>query len=78
MTMQQTQQNAQFPLQDAAYDIIAILHKKSKAIKAYERYLEDFQHDTHLRQALITIRLEEQKHIEMLKAHLSRLLQAQP
>ena len=66
--------NQQFPLSDAAYDLIVILHEKSKALKAYETYLKDVQQDTRLCQALIEIRHDEQRHIDMLKAHLPRLL----
>ena len=66
--------NPQFPLSNAAYDLIVILHEKSKALEAYDRYLNDVQHDTSLRQALIDIRHDEQRHIEKLKAHLGRLL----
>lgn len=68
------QQNPQFPLNNAAYDLIVILHEKSKAIEAYEGYLKDVQYDTKLRQTLIEIRLDEQKHIALLKTHLPSLL----
>ncbi|MFA6208952.1 MAG: hypothetical protein WCT03_21860 [Candidatus Obscuribacterales bacterium] len=66
--------NPQFPLSDAAYDLIVIMYEKSKAISAYEQYLHDVQDDNYLRQALIEIRLDEQRHIEILKKHLPRLL----
>jgi hypothetical protein len=66
--------NPQYPLSNAAYDVIVILHEKSKAIEAYERYIADLQEDTSLRQALVAIRHDEQRHIETLKSHLPRLL----
>jgi rubrerythrin len=69
-----TNPTPQFPLSNAAYDIIVILHEKSKALQAYENYLTDVQDDTSLRQALVEIRNDEQKHIDMLKAHLPRLM----
>ena len=68
------QHNPQFPLSDAAYDLIVIMYEKSKAISAYEQYLHDVQDDTYLTQALVEIRLDEQRHIETLKSHLPRLL----
>ncbi|HEY9712724.1 MAG TPA: hypothetical protein V6C72_04605 [Chroococcales cyanobacterium] len=69
-----TERNPQFPLSNAAFDLVVLLHEKSKALQAYESYLEDVQHDNQLRQALVQIRHEEQKHVETLKAHLARLL----
>jgi len=71
------QQNLQYPLTAAAYDVIAIIHEKSKALEAFERYISDVQHDTNLRQALVEIRHDEQRHIEILNAHLTRLLTSQ-
>lgn len=67
-------ESPQFPLSNAAYNVIAIIHNKSKAIDAYSKYIDDVQSDTALRQAIITIRHDEQRHIETLKAHLVRLL----
>jgi hypothetical protein len=67
-------ENPQFPLNNAAYNVISIIHHKSKAIDAYSRYIDDVQADTSLRQAIISMRHDEQRHIETLKAHLVRLL----
>ncbi len=74
--MTATRQTAsdRYPLSDVAYDIIAILHRKSKALADFEIYLRDVQEDTQLRQALIEIRHDEQRHVEKLKAHLVRLI----
>jgi len=63
-----------FPLNDPAYDLISIMHHKSKALAAYESYLADVQADTHLTQILVEIKHDEQRHLEKLKAHLGRLL----
>jgi hypothetical protein len=72
--MNMPQRNPSYPLNDPAYDVIVIIHEKSKALEAYEHYLSDLQHDTALRQALVQIRHDEQRHIATLKAHLPRLL----
>jgi hypothetical protein len=72
-----SQTDSQFPLSNAAYDIIVIIHEKSKAIQAYGTYLADLQHDTALRQALVEIRHDEQRHVDKLKSHLPRLLSSQ-
>ena len=66
-------ESPQFPLSNAAYNVIAVIHNKSKAIDAYAKYIDDVQSDTALRQAIIAIRHDEQRHIETLKAHLVRL-----
>lgn len=66
----------EFPLNDAAYDVMTIIQNKSKALKAYECYINDLQEDTQLRQILVEIKHDDQRHIERLKAHLGRLLAA--
>lgn len=63
-----------FPLNDPAYDLISIMHHKSKALAAYEGYMSDLQGDTRLTQMLIEIKHDEERHLEKLKAHLGRLL----
>ncbi len=63
-----------FPLNDRAYDVISILHHKSKALAAYERYLSDVKADTHLTQIIVEIKHDEERHLEKLKSHLGRLL----
>ena len=63
-----------FPLNDKTYDLISIMHHKSKALAAYEGYLSDVQADTHLTQILVEIKHDEERHLEKLKAHLGRLL----
>jgi hypothetical protein len=63
-----------FPLNDKTYDLISIMHHKSKALAAYEGYLSDVQADTHLTQILVEIKHDELRHLEKLKAHLGRLL----
>lgn len=66
----------EFPLNDQAYDVIAIIHKKSEALSAYDKYLSDAQDDNQLRQLLVEIRHDDQRHVERLKSHLSRMLAA--
>ncbi len=63
-----------FPLNDQTYDLISIMHHKSKALAAYEGYLADVQPDTHLTQLLVEIKHDEERHLSRLKAHLGRLL----
>jgi hypothetical protein len=74
MSTQNVNTQGAYPLSNPAYDVISILHKKSKALEAYEKFVHDFSSDTQLTQILIEIRHDEQRHIELLKAHLARLL----
>jgi len=71
MTTSNTQR---FPLNDQTYDLISIMHHRSKALAAYDGYLSDVQADTHLTQILVEIKHDELRHLEKLKAHLGRLL----
>lgn len=67
-------QNASFVINNACFDVISIIHAKSKALDAYEKYFQDLMSDTQLRQILIDIRHDDQRHIVRLKNHLGRLL----
>ncbi|MBX9570091.1 MAG: hypothetical protein K2X77_14420 [Candidatus Obscuribacterales bacterium] len=67
-------QNASFVINNACFDVISIIHAKSKALDAYEKYFQDLMADTQLRQILIEIRHDDQRHIARLKNHLGRLL----
>lgn len=77
MTDKRNYASDRFPLNDVAYDLIAMIHKKSQALVAYEKYLEDVQSDTQLTQLLVTIRHDDMRHLELLKAHLGRVLNPQ-
>lgn len=78
MSMQQPQQpdEGRFPLSHPAFDVISILYQKSKALEVYDKYLQDVSGDNQLRQVLVNIRHDEQRHVEQLKNHLTRLLSA--
>ena len=67
-------QNGNYPLSNEAFDVIAIIFEKSRGLGAYEKYLTDVQPDTKLRQLLVNIKHDDQRHVEALKAHLTRLL----
>ncbi len=69
-----TTNSERFPLNDQTYDLISIMHHKSKALAAYQGYLADVQPDTHLTQLLVEIKHDEERHLAKLKAHLGRLL----
>lgn len=67
-------QKGTYPLSDPAFDVIAVLYEKSKALEAYDRYLADMKDDAQLTELFVGIRQEETKQVEQLKNHLARLL----
>jgi len=68
------ERSSEYPLTNAAYDIISILYEKSKALEIYQKYMGDMRHDTQLRQILLEIHNDDRHHVERLKAHLARIL----
>lgn len=63
-----------FPLDNLTFDLITIIHEKSKGLEAYDKYLRDAQSDQQLRQALEQIRSDDQRHVQQLQQHLQRCL----
>ena len=63
-----------FPVEDLTYDVLTILHEKSKGLEAYDKYLEDARSDAEVAGLLREIRDEDELHIERLQQHLARLL----
>jgi hypothetical protein len=62
-----------FVLDNNLYNVITILHEKSKGLEAYERYLRD-ANDRELVGVLERIRQQDQQAIQQLQQHLYRLL----
>jgi len=67
-------QSGNFPLDDLCFDLITVIHEKSKALEAYDKYLRDAQNDNEVRQMLEQIRQQETEQVQQLKQHLGRLL----
>ena len=67
-------QSGSFPLDDLCYDLITIIHKKSKALEAYDKYMRDAQNDNEIRQLLEQIRQQDTQQVQQLTQHLGRLL----
>ena len=66
--------SGQIPLDDICYDLITVIHEKSKALEAYDKYLSDAQNDNEVRQLLEQIRQQDQQQVQQLSQHLGRLL----
>lgn len=53
-------------LDNLTYDIITVLHEKSKGLEAYDKYLQDAQGNNEVRQIFEEIRRSDEQHIQRL------------
>jgi hypothetical protein len=60
-----------FPLDNNTYNVITVIHEKSKGLEAFDEYLQDA--DEKLREILQEIRDQDTRAIEQLQEHLRRL-----
>jgi hypothetical protein len=67
-------QQGSFPIDNLTFDLITVIHEKSKGLEAYDKYLRDAQNDQQVRQVLERIRDEDQRHVQELQQHLQRCL----
>jgi DNA-binding GntR family transcriptional regulator len=75
MTQQGT--SGQFVLDNLTYDLITIIHEKSKALEAYDKYDRDAQEHQEIRQLLQQIRQQDEQAIQQLMPHLGQLTSGQ-
>lgn len=68
------QSSGNFPLDNLSYDLITIIHEKSKALEAYDKYLRDAQGNDRVRQSLEKIRQQDEQCIQELSQHLGYVL----
>jgi uncharacterized membrane protein YcjF (UPF0283 family) len=71
---EQSSGQGNFVLDNNLYNVITILHEKSKGLEAYDKYLRDAQSDRELVSLLERIRQQDQQGIQQLQQHLYRLL----
>lgn len=76
MAQEQTESRGRFPLDDLAYDLVTVLHQKSKGLEAYDKYLRDAERDPEALKILEQIRRQDTQVIEQLKACVARTLGA--
>ncbi len=62
-----------FPMDNLTYNVVTILHEKSKGLEAFDRYLQDARGDE-VEDLLMEIREQDERAIEELQDHLHRLL----
>ena len=75
MTHQDT--GERFALDNLTYDLLAIVHEKSKALEAYTKYESDAQGDLAISQLLLQIRQQDEHAIQQITQHLGRLMKGQ-
>lgn len=71
--MTQQDSGERFVLDNLTYDLITIIHEKSKALEAYTKYERDAQGDPEIRQTLVQIRQQDEHALQQLIQHLGRL-----
>jgi hypothetical protein len=70
-----SQGRGNFPMDNLTYNVVTILHEKSKGLEAFDRYMQDARGDE-LEDLLEEIRDQDERAIEELQDHLHRLLNA--
>ncbi|HYE72109.1 MAG TPA: hypothetical protein VEF04_02215, partial [Blastocatellia bacterium] len=63
-------QSGQFPLDNLTYDLITVLYEKSKALEAYDKYMQDAQGHEQARQLFQELRQMDTQCVEKLRHHL--------
>jgi len=68
----QSTRSGDFPLDNNTYNVITVIHEKSKGLEAFDQYLEDA--DENLREIFQEIREQDTRYIEQLQEQLRRLI----
>jgi hypothetical protein len=66
-----------FPLDNLTYDIITVLHEKSKGLEAFDKYERDAHGNQQVAQLLQQIRQQDEQWVQQLQQQLGQLLNAQ-
>lgn len=76
MKKSSVEKEGDFPVDNLTYDLIAIIHEKSKALEAYHKYVEDAQEHDEILTTLEEIRRQDEECVGELQRHLTQLLNA--
>ncbi len=68
----QSSRSSDFPLDNNTYNVITVIHEKSKGLEAFDQYLQDA--DENLREIFEEIREQDTRVIEQLQEQLRRLM----
>ncbi|HVG22463.1 MAG TPA: hypothetical protein VNI02_25715 [Blastocatellia bacterium] len=72
-----SKQGGDFPLDNLTFDLITILHEKSKGIEAYQKYLDDAKGNQEIARVIEQIIQQDRQTIQQLQQHLATLLSQQ-
>jgi len=72
--MQRNGANGRYGIDDLTYDLVTILHNKSKALEAYQRYIADARTHGDIREMLERFRREDLDQVSQLRVCLSDVL----
>jgi hypothetical protein len=65
-TSQETVSRGQFPIDNVTYDLITLIHEKSKGLEAFDKYVQDAQGNSELSQLLQQIRQQDTESVQRL------------
>jgi uncharacterized protein YegL len=65
-TSQETVSRGQFPIDNVTYDLITLIHEKSKGLEAFDKYMQDAQGNNELGQLLQQIRQQDTENVQQL------------
>jgi Mg/Co/Ni transporter MgtE len=63
-----------YAIDNLTYDLITIIHEKSQALEAYDKYIQDAQSNPQVAQLLQQIRQQDQQTIQQLMQHLGQTM----
>ena len=75
--MAQNQGSGRYGIDNLTYDIITVLHEKSKGLEAFDQYLSDAQGNNEARQCFEHLRQQDQENIQKLQQLLATRLSSQ-
>ena len=64
----------QYAVDNLTYDLITLIHEKSKGLEAYEKYLRDAQRNQAVSQLLEQLQQQDQQAVQQLTQLLSQIL----
>lgn len=70
-TSQETRSRGQFPIDNLTYDLITVIHEKSKGLEAFDRYMRDAQGNSQVGQLFDQIRQQDSQFVQQLLQVLS-------
>lgn len=73
-TSQETVSGGHYPLSNLTYDLITVIHEKSKGIEAFDQYMKDAQGNQKVADLFNQIRQQDQQTIQQLQQVLQQEL----